>query len=576
MENPCTIACFGDSLLQSVAPVFAERLQQQRPSVRTNVINAAVGGETSRDGLQRVQAVVAGGPDVVVIGFGMNDRAKGVTTLELAGNLARMIEACEGAGCRVLLTTVNPVRDAPAGNQNERIDAYNQVIRDTAWEKRVKVVEVARMWKRALVPWTKGLADDLHPNAAGIDIYCRALLQTVPRRSTILLWQYNGNPCLCNYACPYCSYHPREQKGHHFKGTIEKWRDAFRTTFGRQRLVFYLAHGEPMVGERFYDVLDMIGGEPNWTIRMTSNVSQPLERLVETRVAREKRLDINASFHPHMTRREAFLDQILFLKSHGIETPVVYVMYPPLLERFEDDFRAFSERGFMVYAMRFQGMFKGKRYPQAYSDEQRRMMARYMDSTTIKYMLSWQPSEGKRSWSGVDFLVVSNDGDIGLTDAVRAESRCLGNLFDGTFRPATEPQPFPAGGGSEHTVDGVANFVELRYRQLDEGNNVIAFAEQGGIRRQGEGFSYPHMHTDFTRPAVRAEFYFPPRSLWECLHVLACKGRPWETRWHDVKQFVLPEALQSEEAWWQWRARCGANHPRIRSAIRRIRGAGNG
>ncbi len=142
-----------------------------------------------------------------------------------------------------------------------------------------------------------------------------------------------------------------------------------------------------MIGKKFYDVLEMVGGEPNWGVRMTSNISVRLDKLIGTRVAREGRLNINASFHAHMVKRERFLKQAIFLREHGIEVPVIYVMYPPLLEQFEDDFQFFDTHNFLVHVRRFRGMYEGKAYPEAYTDEERQFIAKYCDDATIKYML---------------------------------------------------------------------------------------------------------------------------------------------------------------------------------------------
>ncbi len=77
-------------------------------------------------------------------------------------------------------------------------------------------------------------------------------------------------------------------------GDTENWRNAFKKCFGKQKLIFYLVFGEPTLGEAFYDVVNIIESEPNWHLRITTNLSQPLERLVKTHLAKEGRLNINA------------------------------------------------------------------------------------------------------------------------------------------------------------------------------------------------------------------------------------------------------------------------------------------
>ena len=571
MENPCKILCFGDSLTFGYVRMFKERFKQEFPDIEATVVNAGVGGETSRDGLQRLSQVLEEQPQVVLIGFGMNDQAKGITTVELANNLSKMISAFEGIGSRVLLLTLNPVGGPSEDSGNARINTYNQVIKDVAWEKRLRNVDINSSWKQEIKPWHKGLKDSCHPNELGYEVYYKVLLQVIPRSSIIILWQYNGNPCECNYACPYCTYDPKTQNGQYFKGTIDGWRHAFKNAFGNQHLVFYLAHGEPMVGERFYDVLDMIGEEPNWKVRMTSNVSVQLDRLVGTRVARERRLNVNASFHPTMTKIEDFLKKLLLLREYGVEVPVVYVMWPPLFKRFKQDFEIFNKHGFLVHVRRFQGTYRGRQYPQSYTDEERQFIARYMDDAMIKYMLSWEPSFGKLTWSGVDFVILDNEGNVGYCDDFRPGRYCLGNIFKGTLRLLPEPQPFPGQNVSDGTVDGVANFLELNYRQLDDGNNVIGFARQGGVYHTPESVCYKNMHTDFNNPRVRAEYRFPPRNLVDCFYILRCKERDLSLRGKQVAEFILPKPIFSLIKR-IWRSILGRQLPTVRRVYRYLRG----
>ena len=522
MENPYKIVCFGDSLTLRYVPVFEQKFRERYPAISATIVNAGVSGETSREALRRLPSVLKERPDAVVVGFGMNDLgkegARHVSQPEFEGNLVQMIRETEGIGARVLLLTLNPVGDRADSAFNLRIDAFNNVIREVALEAKVRLIDVHTMWKRELVPYRKGLEDVCHPNALGAALYARAVIQVIKRPNTIVLWQYNGNPCACNYKCPYCTY-LGTQHGDHFQGPSEMWHEAFKTAFGNQHVAFYLAHGEPMLGRDFYEVLEMVGREPNWEVRMTSNISLPLEPLMETRVVREGRLNVNASFHPHMVKREKFLKKALLLREHGIEVPVVYVMYPPLLERFEDDFNFFNAHGFLVHVRRFRGKYHGKVYPEGYTEAELQLIASYCDDATIKYMLFDEPSYGKRTWSGVDFITVDNQGEVGYCDDFRGGRYGLGNIFDNSFRLLTEPQPFPGRYVSDGTVDGVANFLELGYEQLT-GNNVLDFARQGGVNHTANGVHYKNLHTDFNNSSVRAEYRFPARDFKDAWAIL--------------------------------------------------------
>ena len=123
MKKPTKITCFGDSLTIGYIPMLESRIQEELPELNAVVVRAAGGGETSAEGLKRLPALVAERPQVVFISFGMNDLAKGQTTLELARNLGEMITAFEAIGSRVLLLTLNPVRGGPT--QYQRLVSSN-------------------------------------------------------------------------------------------------------------------------------------------------------------------------------------------------------------------------------------------------------------------------------------------------------------------------------------------------------------------------------------------------------------------------------------------------------------------
>ena len=518
MENPCKIVFFGDSITRKYAPIFGEILKNEYHESEIKIVNAGVIGETSKDGLKRISKLQSEKPQVVVIGFGMNDWRKGVSKKEFKKNLIYMIDKFESIGSRVLLLTINPDYQGFLKGTSKVIDDYSCIIRETAREKRIKIADVNSLWKRKIKPVQKGLKDKIHPNKLGYKIYCESLLHVVPQSHTVILWQYNGRESLCNYKCPYCYYSYSPKVENYFWGTTKEWHDAFKKSFGNQKLIFYLAFGEPTLGETFYDVLKMIEEEPKWSLRMTTNLSQDLERLVNTRLAKEGRLYINASFHPTQVGIEIFLDQALYLRKHHIEAPIVYVMWPPHLRRFKSDFNVFNDHNFLVHIRRFKGVYKGKYYPKSYTDEERQFIARYCDDATIKYMLNEDQNVifDRKTYSGFHFFIVDCTGNIGYDSncfSMYTKYRTIfGNVLQShTLKFPLEPTQYPKG-YSQRTVDGVSNYLELGYQQL-EGNNVLAFAKQGGVYHTENGVFYSNMNKDFNNSQIRAKYCFPPRGM---------------------------------------------------------------
>lgn len=100
--EPVKIMAFGDSITaggDATRPElifwqrWADELQQKYPRAQVTAINAATGGDSTTQGLQRLQTkVLDQKPDLVLIGFGMNDHNKsGVPIPKFELNLKEMI-----------------------------------------------------------------------------------------------------------------------------------------------------------------------------------------------------------------------------------------------------------------------------------------------------------------------------------------------------------------------------------------------------------------------------------------------------------------------------------------------------
>jgi len=543
MTPTVRLACFGDSLTDEYFSYLEGELARRHPQRRFELLAHAVRGETAVDGLARLDAVTADRPDVTALYFGMNDQERGVGALQFADTMRQIIDVLYQAGSEVLLLTLNPVAGHAESATNRRIAGFNNILRELAYETHVRCVDIEKEWAETFSQAEEGLRDGCHPNEAGAALFCREIARVVQRRSRIILWQYNGNPAQCNYHCEYCSYDSGKlQVGHHFQRETDDWRRAFEQAFGAHRhLVFYFGHGEPMVGKRWFDVVEMIGSQPNWEMRVITNLSPALDPLLDSRVAREGRLNINASFHPTQVSKERFRKKLVQCREQGIEVPVVYVLWPPFFERFEEDLAYFDEMNFLVHPRRFRGVWNGREYPQAYTETQRQLLARYMDAASIKLQLSNECSAGKPTWTGVDFCIVDNKGNVGYCDDYRTDAHHFGNIFAGNVRMYLHPHPFPDVDASDGTIDGVANFCELEFDQI-EGNHIAHAAAQGNVYRREDGtICYGNADLDFDDPAVRAEYRFPARNLRDARAILVFRGETSHSRLRRLAEAMFPE-----------------------------------
>ena len=161
---------------------WAESLRARYPSAAIEVTNGATGGDTTVQGLQRLQdKVLQQKPDLVLIGFGMNDHNRpghGVPIDAFTANLRKMIDRIRaGTGAEVVLFSAfppNPKWHFGSHNMEAYADATEQVAR----EKRCTFADVYHLWE-TIAQRKKPedlLANNInHPNDFGHWLYFQAL-----------------------------------------------------------------------------------------------------------------------------------------------------------------------------------------------------------------------------------------------------------------------------------------------------------------------------------------------------------------------------------------------------------------
>ena len=103
------IAAFGDSLSagHGAGPghSYPDYLQREldRRGYAYSVVNAGVSGDTTTNGLLRVDSVTALRPVIVILEFGGNDGLRGIPISASQANLEQMILVLGKAGSRVVL-----------------------------------------------------------------------------------------------------------------------------------------------------------------------------------------------------------------------------------------------------------------------------------------------------------------------------------------------------------------------------------------------------------------------------------------------------------------------------------------
>jgi acyl-CoA thioesterase I len=148
---------FGDSLTEG----FGATAGNDYPSVLSRRIgvpiqNAGVSGETSSDGLKRLEAVENSSPRVVLLCFGGNDVLQGLPRDRMIANIREMIDRLQARGTFVVLLGIRG--SGALGDRNAK--AFQQLAR----EKQVLLVPNIL---DGLLTSPSMMSDYVHPNDAG-------------------------------------------------------------------------------------------------------------------------------------------------------------------------------------------------------------------------------------------------------------------------------------------------------------------------------------------------------------------------------------------------------------------------
>jgi acyl-CoA thioesterase-1 len=104
-----TIVCLGDSITagrglseEEAYPALVQGLARQ-DGLDWRVVNAGVSGDTTAGGLRRVDWLIKGSPDLVLIALGANDGLRGLPVAASSANLRAIIDRLRAAKVRVAL-----------------------------------------------------------------------------------------------------------------------------------------------------------------------------------------------------------------------------------------------------------------------------------------------------------------------------------------------------------------------------------------------------------------------------------------------------------------------------------------
>ena len=175
------ILAFGDSLTAGrglpAGEAFPARLEARLrgEGIAVRVVNAGGSGDTTTDGLARLDWALADKPDIVMLEFGANDMLRGIDPKIVRANLDAMIAKIQASGAKILLLGM---RASPNwGESYQR--RFDRIYPELAQAHRVALYPFF-LDGVAMDP-KLNQADGMHPNEAGVGVLVNRIAPVVAK-----------------------------------------------------------------------------------------------------------------------------------------------------------------------------------------------------------------------------------------------------------------------------------------------------------------------------------------------------------------------------------------------------------
>ena len=178
-----TIIFFGDSITAgyglSMEEAFPNLIQNKVDSLGLDyeVINAGLSGEATAGGLDRIDWILRGKPDVFVLELGGNDGLRGLNIDETEANLKAMIDKIKVANPNTKIFLAG--MQIPPNLGQEYTKAFRDVFPKVAKDKNVELIPFLLV--NVGGESSLNQSDGIHPNVAGHQIVAETVWSYVQK-----------------------------------------------------------------------------------------------------------------------------------------------------------------------------------------------------------------------------------------------------------------------------------------------------------------------------------------------------------------------------------------------------------
>ncbi len=190
-----TIAFLGDSI--TAAGIYCRLVTHglKMQGVHPELVVSGVPGNTSKMMLERLDAVLATYPKLLVLAAGVNDIWHGDPTVKIGvfqpspgmgvnledykTYVTGIVDRATAAGARVMLTTITPIREDPSFKLNVQAREYNAFLHALARERGLPLAPLHEVMFAEIASGRRLTGDGVHPGFDGHAIMAREILRTL-------------------------------------------------------------------------------------------------------------------------------------------------------------------------------------------------------------------------------------------------------------------------------------------------------------------------------------------------------------------------------------------------------------
>lgn len=248
----------------------------------------------------------------------------------------------------------------------------------------------------------------------------------------------------CNYRCPYCWWHGRwdDLKYRNKYPGLDKLTEVWKRIYNRYgETHIEIAGGEPVTYPDFYEFLNRL--LQYHTVGMMTNLSGSIKDFSNSISENNmKRLKIGASFHPMFADLDEFLKKAVFLRKNDVSIGVLYLSYPPQIQKIPYYKKIFDENDIYFSVSTFWGEYEGKKYPDSYTEEELILIDPALGNRTgEKFQTKPLVTKDRLCNAGHRYGIIHPDGEVLPCGggSWKGENIIIGNIFDKDFKLLDKP-----------------------------------------------------------------------------------------------------------------------------------------